>query len=135
MLDQVTKVWAAAELPGDPIEIFGQTLQLRVTRNPGGAFSLLTGFTPVLAILALVMTVFLVRTARSTPDRLMAYAFGAVLGGACGNLVDRFLRDPGFLRGHVVDFIDPSFWPTFNVADIGVSLGVVVIALRSLRQP
>jgi len=135
VVDQITKVWAVAELSDRSIEVIGQTLRLRLTRNPGGAFSLLTGFTPILAALAVVMAVFLVRTARRTPDRIMAYALGAVLGGAVGNLLDRFLRDPGFLRGHVVDFIDLSFWPTFNVADIGISLGVVLIALRSMRQP
>jgi signal peptidase II len=131
LVDQLTKLWAVAELSDRSIRVLGdEFLRLQLSRNPGGAFSLLTGFTPVLAVLAGIMTVVLVRTARRTPDRILAYALGMVLGGAVGNLFDRVLRDPGFLRGHVVDFIDFSFWPTFNVADIGISVGVVLIAFR-----
>lgn len=131
--DQATKIWATTGLDDGPVEIFGKTLQLRLTRNPGGAFSLATGLTPVLAVLAAVMTVVIVRVTRRTDDRMMAYALAGVLGGAVGNLVDRIVRDPGLLRGHVVDFIDPSFWPTFNVADCGISVGVVLVLLRGWK--
>ena len=132
--DQVTKIWATEGLSDGPVEVFGETLQLRLTRNPGGAFSLATGLTPVLAVLAAVMAVVIVRVTRRTDDRIMAYALAGVLGGAVGNLVDRIFRDPGVLRGHVVDFIDPSFWPTFNVADCGISIGVVLVLIRGWKD-
>lgn len=135
-LDQTSKIWAVAALADGPVRLIGDTLMLRLTRNPGGAFSLLTGFTPLLAVLAGVMVVVIVRTARRTDDLAVAYGLGLVLGGALGNLVDRVARDPGVLSGHVVDFIKVSFfnWPTFNLADCAISLGVAVILLRSARS-
>ena len=135
LADQLTKVWATEGLADGPVEVIGETLQLRLTRNPGGAFSIATGMTPILAVLAAVMTVVIYRVARRTDDRIMAYALAGVLGGALGNLVDRVFRDPGFLRGHVVDFIDLSFWPTFNVADCGISIGVVLVLIRGWKEP
>ncbi|MEY2569819.1 MAG: signal peptidase, partial [Acidimicrobiaceae bacterium] len=67
-------------------------------------------------------------------SRWGAVAVGLVLGGALGNLVDRVLRDgSGFLGGAVVDFIDAQWWPVFNVADIAVSVGGVLLVLVSSR--
>jgi len=134
VLDQLTKIWAVAALSDGPVEIIGTILQLRLTRNPGGAFSLLTGLTPVLAVLAVVMVVYIVRTTRRTSDAVMAYSLALVLGGAVGNLVDRMLRSPGVLRGEVVDFIKVPNWPTFNVADCAITVGVILIAIRGWRQ-
>jgi signal peptidase II len=135
LADQLTKIWATEGLADGPVEVVGETLQLKLTRNPGGAFSIATGMTPILAVLAAAMTVVIYRVARRTDDRIMAYALAGVLGGALGNLVDRVFRDPGFLRGHVVDFIDLSFWPTFNVADCGISIGVVLVLVRGWKEP
>lgn len=132
-LDQATKAWAVAELSDGPIRLIGDVLTLTLVRNPGGAFSLFTGFTPLLALLAAALVVVIVRLTRRTADPVMAYTLALVLGGATGNLIDRLVRDPGFLRGHVVDFIDLSFWPTFNLADSGISVGVVVVLLRGWR--
>ena len=132
-VDQLTKVWAVAALSDGPTHVVGTLLEFRLTRNPGGAFSLLTNLTPVLAVLAVAMAVYIVRTTRRTADLMMAYSLGLVLGGAVGNLVDRFVRSPGFLRGEVVDFIKVPHWPTFNVADSAITVGVVLIALRGWR--
>ena len=134
VLDQLTKIWAVAALSDGPVEVIGTLLQFRLTRNPGGAFSLLTGLTPVLAVLAAVMVVYIVRTTRRTSDAVMAYSLGLVLGGAVGNLVDRLVRSPGVLRGEVVDFIKVPNWPTFNIADCAITIGVIVIAIRGWRQ-
>lgn len=122
-----------AALSDGPIDLIGDTVQFRLTRNPGGAFSILTGATPVLAVLAAVMAVVIVRTARRAEDRFVACGLGMVLGGAVGNLIDRVVRDPGVLSGHVVDFIRLSFWPTFNVADSAITIGVILIVARSSR--
>ena len=132
-VDQLTKVWAVAALSDGPTHVVGTLLEFRLTRNPGGAFSLLTNLTPVLAVLAVAMAVYIVRTTRRTADLMMAYSLGLVLGGAVGNLVDRFVRSPGFLRGEVVDFIKVPHWPTFNVADSAITVGVILIALRGWR--
>jgi signal peptidase II len=58
-----------------------------------------------------------------------------VLGGALGNLVDRFARSPGFLRGHVVDFVAVGWWPVFNVADSCVTIGAILLVVRTLFAP
>ena len=134
VLDQLTKIWAVSALSDGPVEVIGTLLQFKLTRNPGGAFSLLTGLTPVLAVLAVVMVIYIFRTARRTSDAVMAYSLGLVLGGAVGNLVDRLVRSPGFLRGEVVDFIKVPHWPTFNVADCAITIGVILIAIRGWRQ-
>lgn len=134
VLDQLTKIWAVAALSDGPVEVIGTLLQFRLTRNPGGAFSLLTGLTPVLAVLAGVMVVYIVRTTRRTTDAVMAYSLGLVLGGAVGNLVDRMVRSPGVLRGEVVDFIKVPNWPTFNIADCAITIGVILIAIRGWKR-
>ena len=133
LVDQLTKIWAVSALSDGPVEVIGSLLQFRLTRNPGGAFSLLTGFTPVLAVLAGVMVVYIIRTTRRTSDVVMAYSLALVLGGAVGNLVDRLVRSPGFLRGEVVDFIKVPNWPTFNVADSEITIGVILILIRGWR--
>lgn len=132
--DQLTKAWAVAALADGPIRLLGGAVQLRLTRNPGGAFSVLTGATPILALIAAVMAVVIVRTTRRTTDLPLALALGLVLGGAVGNLVDRLVRAPGFLRGEVVDFIKVPYWPTFNLADTAITVGVVVVVLRGWRS-
>jgi len=134
VLDQLTKVWAVAALSDGPVRLVGSLLELRLTRNPGGAFSLLTNLTPVLAVLAVVMAAYIVRTTRRTADVVMAYSLALVLGGAVGNLVDRLVRSPGFLRGEVVDFIKIPHWPTFNIADSAITVGVFLIAVRGWRS-
>ncbi len=132
-LDQASKAWAVATVSDGPIRLIDDVLVLRLTRNPGGAFSVFTGFTPLLAILAAALVVVIVRTTRRTTDRVMALSLALVLGGAVGNLTDRLVRAPGFLRGHVIDFIDLSFWPTFNLADSAITIGVIVVLVRGWR--
>ena len=55
-----------------------------------------------------------------------------VMGGAAGNVVDRLFRGSGWFRGAVVDFIDLRWWPVFNVADIGVTVGGLLLVAGSL---
>ena len=73
---------------------------------------------------------------RQSSTRLAAVAMGMIVGGALGNLGDRLFRgDAGFLHGSVVDFIDLQWWPVFNVADMGVVCGAVLLAITFLRPP
>jgi signal peptidase II len=70
--------------------------------------------------------------ARRVTSATLAVALGLVLGGAVGNLADRLVRGNG---GAVIDFIDFQWWPVFNLADVAISCGAVLLVLRSLREP
>ena len=130
-LDQLTKAWAVAGLSDGPVALLGEFLEFRLTRNPGAAFSSFQDGGPVLGLVALVMVVVIVIALQSVERRAEAIALGAVMGGALGNFTDRVFRGEGFLDGAVIDFIDFSFWPTFNVADSGITLGVVALLVLS----
>lgn len=145
LIDQLTKIWAVHSLEGKPPvvvvgnwfgESIGPLLQLRVIRNPGAAFGL-GAFGPastlVLSIVAIVVVIVLVRFVSRITDPWWALALGLVLGGALGNLVDRFTREPGVLRGHVVDFFEIPNFPIFNVADISLTLAVAIILVLTIR--
>jgi signal peptidase II len=133
-----TKVWAVARLANREIGLFGDHVVLHEQRNPGAAFSIAGGATVLFTLIALGVVVVIVRTARDLHSRGWAVALGLLLGGALGNLVDRLLRDPGPLKGHVVDFIDlqwngASVWPVFNVADMAIVTGGLLALLLSWR--
>jgi signal peptidase II len=132
-LDQLTKAWAVAALGDGPTQVVG-SIEFRLSRNSGSAFSLFQGATVFLAVLAAVMAIVLVRLLRTTQSRTTALAFSLVLGGAVGNLSDRLFREPGFLRGHVVDFIHFPHWPSFNVADSAITVGAVLVVLFGWRH-
>ena len=134
VLDQLTKAWVVATLADGPQSIIGDTVELRLSRNPGGAFSLLTGFTPLIAALAVVVAFVLARMVRRTTDPVMIVGLSLVLGGALGNLSDRVFRSPGFMRGEVVDFIRVGPWPSFNVADSAITIGAVLLVLWGWRD-
>jgi len=129
-LDQSTKAWASSALdPMRPRQVVGTLLQLHLTHNPGAAFSIATNATWLLTIIAaavIIATIFFARRLRSKP---WACALGLLIGGALGNLTDRFVRAPGGGRGHVVDFLELPHWPIFNVADCCVVTAACLIAL------
>jgi signal peptidase II len=57
-----------------------------------------------------------------------------IVGGALGNVIDRAVRsDAGFLRGSVIDFIDLQWWPVFNIADVGVVCGAILLVIATFR--
>src|SRR5205085_3038400 len=133
---QLTKSLVVAKITeGQPKYLVGHSVRFEVARNSGAAFSGFQAYTPILAVLAIVITVFLVRTIRQTTDRWMLIGLVLVLGGALGNLVDRIVRSPGFLRGHVVDFVAVGWFPVFNVADSCITIGAVVLIVRTLLAP
>lgn len=132
--DQLAKVIAVAQLdPGRPVSIIGDVVRLRLIRNPGAAFSLATGLTPVLTIVAIVVITMILVVSRRVTSSAWAGALGCVLGGALGTLSDRIFRAPGPFRGHVVDFVELPNWPVFNVADSAIVCGALLIAVLSLR--
>ena len=125
--DQLSKIWIRSNLP------FGQSLfeagffRLTHVHNTGAAFGLFQGQSFLLSIVAVVgITVFLVYALviyRSFPfldNMLNRVALGLILGGTAGNLIDRLCL------GYVTDFIDFNLWPTFNIADSAVTVGVIL---------
>lgn len=133
LADQASKAWAASALAdGRRIPILGDTLDLRLILNAGSAFGLFPGSTLLIALASTVITVAVTVWALRNPAA--PAALGLVIGGGVGNLLDRAFRPPGFGRGHVVDFIYLSFWPTFNLADASICIGVGLLLLAAVRE-
>jgi signal peptidase II len=147
--DQLSKAWIASRLPFSPVHpahfrdglddivLVPNFFYLIHVGNTGAAWSLFSGRSVLLAALALatLAAIFVWRRSLSLKERAVQISFGLLCGGIVGNLMDR-LR-----LGHVVDFLDVHFgrngytYPTFNVADSGICVGVVIYLLWSLRQP
>jgi signal peptidase II len=132
VLDQLTKHWAVSSLTrGDPVHVVW-TLQWNLAFNTGMAFSRGRGLGPVIGLLAVLVVIVLVVSSAHVESRAGRVAAGMLIGGAAGNLLDRVFRGDGFLQGAVVDFIDLQWWPIFNIADIGVTVGAVLFATAAL---
>ncbi|MDT5094466.1 MAG: signal peptidase [Mycobacterium sp.] len=132
-VDIATKVAAVRLLvPGEPVSIIGDTVTWNLVRNSGAAFSMATGSTWILTLIALAVVVGIVWMGRRLVSPWWALGLGLILGGALGNLVDRIFRAPGPLRGQVVDFLSVGWWPVFNVADSCVVCGAVLLVALSL---
>ena len=139
VLDYLTKVWAVAHLwpPHVPHAVIGDFARFTLAFNPGAAFSMSLGQNSryIFGAFAVVAIVILWRLFRvSQPgDWTRVLALGLAVGGAAGNLFDRFRE----VRG-VVDFIDIGvgdvrFW-TFNVADSAVTVGALMLAFVLWRE-
>ena len=133
VLDMVTKVLAVDRLQDRDVEIVGDLLTLHLVRNPGAAFSMGTEYTVVLSCIAIVAVVVILWLSRRIGERWWAVGMGLLLAGVAGNLTDRLLREPGPLRGHVIDFLRLPNWPVFNVADMCVVAAAALIIVQSFR--
>jgi signal peptidase II len=139
VLDLASKLVVVATIaPGEDIRVLGGLLYLTQWRNVGAAFSFAEGATVLFSLVAVLVAVVIVRTARRLYSTGWAVTLGLVLGGALGNLIDRIFRDPGFLRGGVVDFLsvfgpDARYFPVFNVADSAITCGGILGVLLALR--
>jgi signal peptidase II len=121
-----------------PIRVLGGLIYVEQARNSGAAFSVGTGATVMLTAISVVVVIVIVRAARRMTSPAWAISLGLILGGAVGNLIDRFFRAPSPGRGHVVDWIsafgpDGARWPIFNLADAAIVVGGAVAVLLSLR--
>jgi len=132
-VDQATKWQVFSLVSRDAtarIAIIPGVLQFAARRHNGAAFGLLEGRTEVLIVVSALALVAVGVLAFFSANRLQSYGLGLIGGGALGNLVDRV-----FL-GHVRDFIDVRFWPTFNVADSLITIGAAVLIWQALfRRP
>lgn len=134
--DQLSKWWALENLDTQTIDLVW-TLRLNLTFNRGAAFSFGGGggFGPYIGLAALAVVGVLLWTGRQFSSKFGAVALGLVLGGALGNLADRAFRGDGLFDGAVIDFIDVQWWPIFNVADMGVVIGAILLAIVGMRAP
>jgi len=141
VLDQITKIWINARLPlgtyGPPgaIVVIEDFFNLVHVGNTGAAWSMFAGKSTFLALLAFVTlgAIYFWRRELGLRQTMVQVSFGLLCGGIVGNLVDRMLH------GHVIDFLDFHFgdyiYPTFNIADSGICVGVALYLVQSLRQP
>ena len=132
-LDIAAKVTVVAKLSGGPLRLLGGFLTLRVSRNPGAAFSIGTSQTILFTAIAVGVIIFILRASRRIRSLPWAVALGLLLGGATGNLLDRIFRAPGLFAGHVVDWIELPHWPVFNLADSSICCAAVLVVLLALR--
>ncbi|HNC24648.1 MAG TPA: signal peptidase II [Opitutaceae bacterium] len=141
VFDQVSKFWISSHLPfptyGAPgaIPVIRGFFYIVHLGNTGAAWSMFAGASVALALLAVgtLVAIFTWRRALGLRDRPVQVSFGLLCGGITGNLVDRLIHH------HVIDFLDFHFgsyvYPTFNIADSGICVGVILYLFYSLRQP
>ena len=125
LLDQVTK-WLIESFQPD---LYLRFLRIHYLTNTGAGFSILQGKTFLLGLISLAVVLVLLYYYKEIPSEKLSQTFFALfLGGAIGNMIDRFFR------GYVVDFIDFGWWPAFNVADAAISVAVVGIIIVSWKK-
>lgn len=130
--DQLTKAWLVSFLaPGESVAVVGDWIRLVHSQNNGGLFGLLRGQAIIFGFISLIVVGLIVLYhARAQPSRYLSIALGLLLGGAIGNLIDRFRLE------YVVDFVDAGIgslrWYTFNVADTGISFALVLLLAASI---
>lgn len=132
--DQATKVAIVANFPrGEQTDVLGSVLRLGHARNSGAVFGILRdsgSWFAVFSLVAAAVIAVVIYLARNSSG-LIKVALGLVLGGALGNLVDRIRL------GAVVDFIDIGVnelrWPSFNIADLAITVGVITLIVSCLR--
>jgi signal peptidase II len=133
-IDFLTKNWAIANLTSSSRQVIGNFLQITLLRNPGAAFSMATGFTVVFTTISIAVAIFIARFAARITSTWWAYVAGLVLGGVLGNLTDRVFREPGFLYGHVIDWIELPHWPIFNIADSSIFIAAGIAILLTIKN-
>jgi signal peptidase II len=134
LLDQATKHWALHALDDGPIDLIG-SLRLKLVFNDGAAFSVGSGQTTWIALVAAGVSAVIIRMGLRADRRLWAVGLGVILGGALGNLLDRVVRHgDGAFGGRVVDFIDLQWWPVFNVADMALWVGIGLLAVSTWAE-
>ena len=127
--DQLTKHRSLNALnAGKTIKIFW-TLQLNLVFNSGMAFSQGQGVGRIIGVLAIGVVIGLLMSLRKPMSMMTVIGTGLLIGGACGNILDRMFRGDGWMSGAVVDFIDLQWFPVFNVADSAVTIGAGFLIL------
>ena len=131
-IDLGTKALVSALMePGSSITLIPHVLSFTYTKNRGAAFGLFAGSGQIVFWSALVVVVLMLIWFFSSQQEKNVWTFvalGLMIGGAVGNLVDRIFM------GKVVDFIDVGWWPVFNVADIEIVAGVIILIVVMILE-
>ena len=134
-LDVASKIWAVNNLSSrNPVEILGPFFQLTLVRNPGAAFSFATGATIVFTCIAVAAVVAIIFYSSKITSLGWANTLGLLLGGVLGNLTDRLFRSPGFLKGEVIDWLELTHWPVFNLADSAIVVAAFLAIVLTIRN-
>jgi signal peptidase II len=134
LFDFATKQWAISSFDSQPQKVLGDFLSFTLVRNPGAAFSFATGFSIIFALLALAVVAAVVYYAKQITSSGWKITAGLLLGGVIGNLTDRIFREPGWLSGHVIDWIQIPNWPVFNLADCAIVIAAAISFALTLRN-
>ncbi len=135
LIDLGTKVWAVEVLSSRAnVKVIGSFLQLTFVQNSGAAFGIGAGSTIIFTFFALAVLIFITRYALQITSKGWALVCGLVLGGILGNLTDRIFREPSFLQGHVIDWIQIPNWPVFNIADSAIVIAALVAIILTIRN-
>jgi signal peptidase II len=133
LVDALTKRWASIRFDGNPLEVIPGFLTFTYTENPGAAFGSLQNAGPFLGVAAIGVTLGLLWTMRHSRPGLEIFSFALIMGGAVGNLVDRIFRGPGLLDGKVIDWVNLWWIPTFNIADMSITIAVALLVVQTWR--
>ena len=135
VLDLATKLWAVSTLSDrSNIKILGDFFQLTLVRNPGAAFSIAEGATIFLTLFGFLVLAIIFYYSVKITSKGWSVVLGLAMGGILGNLVDRIFREPGVLRGHVIDWLQVPNFPVFNIADSAIVVAAGISMLLSLRN-
>ena len=135
VLDLATKLWAVNTLSDrSNIKVIGDFFQLTLVRNPGAAFSVAEGATIFLTLFGFLVVGVIFCYSTKITSRGWSVVLGLAMGGILGNLVDRVFREPGVLRGHVIDWLQIPNWPVFNIADTAIVASAALSMILSLRN-
>ena len=135
VLDLATKLWAVSALSDRAnIKVLGEYFQLTLVRNPGAAFSFAEGATIFFTLFGFLVLAIIFYFSTKITSKGWSVVLGLAMGGILGNLVDRIFREPGVLRGHVIDWLQIPNWPVFNIADSAIVTAAVISMALSLRN-
>jgi signal peptidase II len=126
VLDQIVKAIVVKNMVlYQSIPVIKGFFHLTYVLNPGAAFSILRNQTTFFIIITILVVVFIVFYIPKIPKNnyFMLIGFGSVVGGALGNLLDRIRL------AKVIDYLDFRFWPVFNIADMGIVIGVGLLLI------
>ena len=133
IFDQIIKIWTISTMSVyDSYSMIPGLIDITYVQNKGAAWSMLSGrvnFLIIISILSIIYFLFLSYKHRQA-DKKKNIIYGLIIGGACGNLIDRLVY------GFVIDMIDLSFidFPIFNIADILISLGMFLLCLMIITK-
>ena len=134
LVDLATTQWVLSTFSeGESVDVIGSFLQFTLVFNTGAAFSLGTGYTWVFTIIASCVVLAIAYIGRRVRSVWWGVTLGLMMGGAAGNLVDRFFRDPAPFHGAVVDFIRLPNYPVFNIADSCVVVGAILVVVLTFK--